>query len=565
MLGICLFTFSGEELVKTMRILTRRILTTTLLCFLLYSCSSEEPTENIAPEISDVRVDAAGETLVGETLDAETTLSVFRGIPYAAPPVGHRRWRPPAKHKPRKGTQQATTFGPACTQLQSNPEWYRSVAVLFGNPPETIGPLDHISEDCLYLNIWSANLGSAEKQPVMVWIHGGANIDGYAHEPNYRGHSLAKRGIVFVSINYRLGVFGFMAHEGLSQESEQGISGNYGILDQIAALRWVKKNISAFGGDPQRVTIFGESAGGGDVGTLIASPLTKDLFQQGIIQSGGYPVDSFLTLAEAQGVGQKIAANLEISESSNAETVETLRKLDWGTLVNSVSNSNPGPFNEPNIDGYVLPQPAAGIFAASEQNQVPLLIGTNANESFMYLPETVGEAELSKQLDDFGEDYGKRLGLAVAVADADDATVRLAMDRLGSARDYLCPSKFIADAMTKSGNDVYFYHFTRVRPKGERILAYHGAEIPYVLDTTDDWLPANDIDEKLTEIMVQYWTNFAKNGSPDAPELPPWPLYTESEDHYLGLGDTIQPADGLETEICAILSELREERLKAIP
>jgi len=205
-------------------------------------------------------VSAGGESLQGVALDEATGLSVFRGIPFAASPTGDRRWKPPAAHSPRPGIQQADQFGPACPQLQGNHDWYRQVATLFGNPPETIGPLEDIDEDCLYLNVWTNKLGGQDKRPVMVWIYGGANRNGYSSEPNYHGDGLAPRGVVFVSLNYRVGVMGFMGHPGLAAESEIGVTGNYAILDQIAALTWVQENIEAFGGDPDNVTIFGESA-----------------------------------------------------------------------------------------------------------------------------------------------------------------------------------------------------------------------------------------------------------------------------------------------------------------
>jgi len=195
-------------------------------------------------------VEAEGEVLVGTHVYADGKMAVFRGIPYAAPPVGELRWRPPEPHVPRAGNQDASRFGSACPQLQGNPDWYRDVAQKFGRSPDEISvpDLTDIREDCLFLNVWSQNLGGDVPQPVMVWIHGGSSINGFSHEPNYLGHNLAKRDVVVVSINYRLGALGFMAHPALTAESDRKVSGNYGLLDQIAALEWVRDNIAAFGG-----------------------------------------------------------------------------------------------------------------------------------------------------------------------------------------------------------------------------------------------------------------------------------------------------------------------------
>jgi para-nitrobenzyl esterase len=524
-----------------------------VLSLILASCSDE-------PNPDGPRVEAGGETLVGELLDEATGLSAFRGIPYAAPPVGSRRWRPPARHVPRQGPQDATRFGPACPQLQSNPEWYRNVAGGFGHPPDVVPDLERIGEDCLTLNVWSSAPGGGELRPVMVWIHGGGNADGYAHEPNYLGHNLARRGVVVVSIQYRLGPLGFLAHPALSAESERGVSGNYGILDQIAALRWVGRNIEAFGGDPRRVTAFGESAGAADIGTLIGSPLGRGLFQRAILQSGGYPLNRAQTLQDEEALGVRITAALGIGES--AQALGSLRARPWREILEGVKKARPDHDWNAVIDGWLLPKPAASIFDAAEQNTVELLIGSNANEWFMYLADPVTEADLRTALGDhvLEEDRGEATSLLEKTA---PGGLREQLDRLTGSADFHCPSLAIARSMRRLTDRVFVYRFSRVRPGGAKLLAYHGAEIPYVFDTADRWLPGDAVDRALTDVVLAYWVQFAKTGDPNRAGLPDWPAFRpDTEDHQV-LGDRVRSARGLDRELCRILDRRRRERSNA--
>ncbi len=518
----------------------------------LASCMSGESDQ---PEAADkfAAVTAGGESLQGVVLDEANGLTVFRGIPFAAPPTGERRWKPPLAHSPRPGLQVANQFSPACPQAQGNHDWYRNVATLFGNPPETIGPLENIDEDCLYLNIWTNNLDSQEKLPVIVWIYGGANVNGYSSEPNYLGDGLAPRGVVYVSLNYRVGVMGFLAHAGLAAESEEGTAGNYAILDQIAALKWVQANIAAFGGDPENVTIAGESAGAANSATLAASPLAAGLFKRVISQSGGYQLGQVITQADAEGVGAEIAAHLGFDSSlDDADVVRGLRELDWQTLVTESADAGVGRYTYAVVDGYVLPDAAGRIFQNGEHNGADLLIGSNANENFMYLPDDFTRERIEASISALGEPWaGSALDL---LSDDLDSDYRLAADRFSGALRFLCPSIFMADAVNERGGDVYFYHFTRVRPGGDKVLAYHGAEIPYALDTTDDWLPADEIDAELTASMAQYWVNFASTGSPNGAGLPEWPAYTVEGGKYMVLGDEVRAGAGLETELCSIVN-----------
>lgn len=498
--------------------------------------------------------EGGGEILIGAHLDAEGQMTVFRGIPYAAPPVGALRWRPPEPHAPRAGRQDASRFGSACPQLQGNPDWYRDVAKKFGWPQDEIEDLKDIREDCLYLNIWSQNLGGDEPQPVMVWIHGGGNVNGFAHEPNYLGHNLAKRDVVVVSINYRLGAMGFLAHPALTAESERGVSGNYGLLDQIAALEWVRDNIAGFGGDPDRVTVFGESAGAANIGTLIASPLGKGLFQRAIIQSGGYSVSDRETVRDAEATGEALMKTLGVGDGPGR--LEEMRALPWQEIVAAVPNAAPNGFTNAVVDGWLLPKAPIDIFEAQEQNPTEIVIGTNANEWFMYFTHPVDLQQLHAGLKRIVRG-GHRAEVLTALKQAADGNFADQLDLLTGSADFHCPSLAIADAQRQVTDHVFVYRFSRIRPMGEKLLAYHGAEIPYAFDTADHWLPANEIDWMLTDIMVAYWTQFAKTGDPNGENLPNWPAFDPKRDTHQDLGNEVRAATGLHRELCNALDRGR--------
>jgi len=546
------------------RSMATRNLVLSLAIIFACACSRTEPES--APDNAETaktppgRVEAAGEILQGELLDPESGLMVFRGIPFAAPPTGDNRWRPPVPHTARTGVQDATKFGPACPQLQGNPEFYRYLAGRVGAPPDVIPPMDNISEDCLFLNVWTVNPDPEARRPVMVWIYGGGNSNGYAQEPEYMGDGLARRGVVYVSLNYRVGALGFLAHKGLSAESTQGVSGNYAILDQIAALQWVRDNISAFGGDPDNVTIFGESAGAANATTLVVSPPAQGLFHRAISQSGGYPVDIFYTLEEAEILGGEIARHLGLENSANpAQSIEAMRALSWEDIVQGAVDADAGSVSLVNIDGWLLPDSLAAMYKKGVKSDVELIIGVNKNENYPWVKEDATEADLAELLDGYESPYKEEI--EVLLAANPEVPIRLQMDRAGSGGDFLCPSLFIAREMARSGNPVYFYQFTRVRPGGEKLLAYHGAEISYALDSAYEWLPADDTDLALTETMGQYWVNFAAKGSPNGGDLVEWPAFTVKAGEYLELGDVVRSRSGLETGLCAILDRYRETRM----
>jgi para-nitrobenzyl esterase len=512
-------------------------------------------TGNSAP--ATVKIDSIN--YEGVVLDEAADLYVFRGLPYAAPPVGDLRWQAPQANisimgtKTSENTVQADSFSPRCPQSDGNIKWYQSVAAAFGNASASTVTTGPMSEDCLYLNVWTNNLNGDFKLPVMVWIHGGSNRNGWAFEPNYLGHNLAAKNVVVVSINYRLGIFGFLAHPELSAESSAGISGNYGLLDQIAALKWVQERIALFGGDPNNVTLFGESAGAADIAYLMISPMANGLFRKAISQSGGYLINSTLTLKQGEKTGLRFAAELTgLGEEVATETVlEIMRKKSVDELLATVNAAKLRDEIDVVIDGKIIPDRPARMFSRGEFNKIDLLIGTNANEWYMYVDEAITQ-------EGYQEDLLKNFTpLAAKLAKLlPTESPRLAMDQLYTASNMLCTSKFIAASMARKTPQVFTYQFSRVRPGvgGEKLLAYHGAEIPYVFDTHDNWLPTDKTDRLLTEIMGGYWIQFANTGNPNADELPYWPAFGDHH-NYLDLGNRVLMGRDLESDLCDILAE----------
>lgn len=509
-------------------------------------------------------VAAAGETLQGAIVSGDPAVAVFKGIPYAAPPVGENRWRPPQATSPRRGTRSATEFGPACIQPREDvPAWYRYIAASFGRDPALVPDLEATSEDCLRINIWTANLGRDELRPVMIWIHGGANTSGSPAERTYDGANLARKGVVVVSFNYRLGVFGFLAHPALSAESEQGSSGNYALLDQIAALEWVRRNIAAFGGDPSRVTIFGESAGATNIAYLMSSPLTLGLFHRAISQSGGYAVSEFHTLADAEAIGEQLAEGLGVERSANV--VAALRAVgaeDLQAVAHETLAAGP---NLPNVDGWVLPEAPGRVFEKGHQASVPLMIGFNADEWTTlghYSPDVSLEAFRRELRSSYGELADRALEIYPAGSD-DEAAAMSA--RWQTDWWFACPSRFIADRMERLSVATFFYVFTRSLPVpgGDQLGAFHGAENPYVFDNLEleTWVPHGAYDRQLAELVSSYWVRFASRGDPNGGESPSWPSYSAESRIYLELGDRIAASAGIRPESCALFDEVLSRRI----
>jgi para-nitrobenzyl esterase len=448
----------------------------------------------------------------------------FKGIPYAAAPVGPLRWRPPQPVAPWPGARRSDVFGPNAIQ-----------GTVFDDiDPFAIG----VSEDCLYLNIWTPALGTAERLPVMVWIHGGGFAVGFGAEPRYDGAHLAAKGIVVVTLNYRLNALGFLAHPELTAESPEGASGNYGLLDQIAALRWIQRNIAAFGGDASAVTIAGESGGSTSVCSLMASPLARGLFARAIGESGAMfpsPGRSHASLAKAEQAG------LAFSRKVGAASLAELRALP----AESILAGSPGIGFRPIVDGFLLPRPPAEIFAAGDQNDAPLMAGWNKDEGFNFTLLPAGETntpyrEQVRAL--FGARSEAALSFYPAGPDAEKASARA----LGGDITIIHGTWAWIEAQKKTGRSaIYRFRFDKTpltpegwfgpRPSAEA-GAFHAGEILYVFDNLDafPWLITAD-DREIARLTSNYWANFIKTGNPNGAGLPSWPSFRDEGAPFLAI------------------------------
>jgi len=463
---------------------------------------------------------------------AQDKVSAFLGIPFAADTGGANRWKPPVDPTAWKGVRKADKFGPSCQQVYSPNAGmpYTKEYVVTGN----------VSEDCLSLNIWTPARRSAERLPVMVWIHGGGFSGGSSAVPIYDGANLAKRGMVVVTINYRLGVFGFMAHPLLAKESAHNASGNYGLLDQIAALKWVQTNVAAFGGDPAKVTIAGQSAGAAAVHDLIATPLAKGLFVRAIAQSGSGLGIGVPSREEAEKAG------VELQQAVGASSMADLRRLSAADVESAVAKMNRAPTGfglrfSPSIDGWVLPDAAT---ARSATNDVPLLTGMTANEGSGFSP-MYGKMTVDWQRAEIAKAYGNFAPRFQAVYGAEnDARVFDAHDQLSRERG-LASMAMWAHARS-SKQPLYAYLWTHPEPglNSERYRAFHSAEIPYVFNTLDKAPERGftDLDRRMADLMGSYWSNWVKFGNPNGAGLPQWPLYTpDTQILEIGVKTVVRP------------------------
>ena len=471
--------------------------------------------------------------------DDEKELFIFRGIPFAEPPVGELRWQSPI---PAKQSQvvDARTFKPACMQDTYTTEWYHDVIESFDQDKSMFQHVESVSEDCLYLNIWTQSIDSSEKKPVMVWIYGGNDVGGWTYEPNYLGQNLAQKDVVVVSIPYRLNIFGFFNHPEMDNQT-----GNFGLEDEILALQWVKDNIDQFGGDPDNITLFGESAGGAHVSYHIASPLSEGLFDRGIIQSGGYNLSNPSRLNSLDDAN-KLA--LETQNKAGVLNFNELKQLSSNELL-EISSNLYHPYH-PIVDGVLIPDDITKIFNEGAVNDVDVMIGSNQNEDLLYVDENPTLEDLSKLIQWY---HPNKVDEILGILDLSD--LRMAMDRFGTNQNTACPSILIARSMAKTGNHVYQYLFAREREGSEKILAYHGAEIPYVFNTHDAFLPTTEEDLILTEQMMEYWTEFAKKGTPNSVDNPiTWYEFGE-EENYLILDTEVSNDQKLERQFCDIMIE----------
>ncbi len=463
------------------------------------------------------KVGVEGGTISGYKIGKVT---VFKGVPFAAPPVGDLRWRPPQPVKGWKGIKKCIT--PPASAMQAKPVPFMMWS------KEFMAPEAPLSEDCLYLNIWTAAKKANEKRPVIIWIHGGAFTGGSGTVPLYDGEEMAKKGVVFITINYRLGVFGFLAHPELSAESPDKVSGNYGILDQIAALKWVKRNIAAFGGNPDNVTIDGQSAGSFSVNALMCSPLAKGLFQKAIGQSGGMfaansGIVTDLKAAEASGTKfaqQAGAANIKELRSKSAEELLKMQGR-WGITIDRV-----------------VVMPADEVFGSGKQNDVPLITGWNADDGFSMGPLQNAETYKADAIKTYGEKANDFLKLFPAGDDAEaQKSQKLAAQMFFGWQNYNWAKMQSLTGKCKA----YLYYFTHVPPGEPNYGAFHSSEFGYALKTLKLWnRPFVKWDFDLSEIMSSYWVNFAKTGNPNGPGLPEWPAFDSNSPRVIELDDQVK-------------------------
>ena len=462
----------------------------------------------------------------------ENGVRIFLGIPYAAPPVGELRWKPPQEIASWTQERNFADFSLSCPQPKQQ-------------------DTGKFSEDCLYLNVWTTAKKPDEKLPVMVWIHGGAFNFGSASQPEYNGKNLAKKGVVVVTINYRLGPLGFLVHPLLSKESAHNASGNYGLLDQIAALKWVKKNIVAFGGNPDRVTIFGQSAGSRSVSLLMISPLSAGLFHRAIAESGGPIIGSeYLNpvfngnMVNVSRMGRKLASKLGCDK---AEDVLAAMRAKSAQEIVAAADCNTSVFEEglffaPVFDGWVLPKNPLTAYSGGRQHDVPIIVGSTLNEGTLYLAD---EKDLSVEKYKsflkarFADNFGKAFEMFPAYKAED---VARAIDHFLTVAANAQPARLVAQSMERKKSKAYLYQFTRLpdTAMARKLKVHHGVELAYVFGNMTKSEGYNDTDMGLSNKMMDYWVNFAKTGNPNGKGLADWPAYKSKADLNLEFSDTIR-------------------------
>jgi para-nitrobenzyl esterase len=488
----------------------------------------------------------------------------YLGIPFAAPPVGNLRWRPPQPVIAWQGVRAADRFAPACMQRSPNPNsgsWNRG--------------LIQVSEDCLYLNVWTPVSSASERLPVLVWIYGGGGVSGSSAEPIYDGNALAKRGVVVVSMNYRVNIFGWFAHPELSRESPHHASGNYGSLDQLAAIQWVKNNIAQFGGDPARITIFGESGGSRSVNFLAASPLLKGLVR-GAIAESHTTFGRMLTLAEAEANG------LELGKRMGKESLAALRTASAEELLDA-STRNPQGLNGAIVDGWFLPQDLYTTYSQGKQNDISLITGATNDEGGNIggigaaAPGRGGRGPTPDSLatytawakTTFGDKADTLLRLYPA---RDDAQAKRAYHDVYRDINFAGHRTWARLQSTTGKAPAWLYLFSHVPPHPEGngnnpaapVGAVHFSEVIYVFDNLrmKDY-PWTEVDRKVANTLAAYWTNFVKTGDPNGAGLANWPVYKPKDEFWLNVGDTVRlerfNAAGVDF-IASVQEELRRAR-----
>jgi para-nitrobenzyl esterase len=467
---------------------------------------------------------------------AEGQVRIFKGIPFAAPPVGELRWAPPKKHAGWTEKRLCAAFGPSAMQTTPVPfaMWTE----------EFIAPPAPLSEDCLTLNIWTAGKSRKDKLPVVVWIHGGGFVGGAASCAVYDGKAMAERGIVLVSINYRLGVFGFLAHPELTAESGKQASGNYGLMDQAFALQWVRDNIAAFGGDPNTVTIAGQSAGSISVNALVASPQAKGLFQRAISQSGGLLSGRFSrSLADAE------ASGMALQKAAGAQSLAALRAMPAAQVLEYASKMPFGSFS-PVADGYFLPTDIEGHFRKGLHADVPLMTGWVSGDGGLMGTPNLTLAQFRSQAEKtYGPRANEYLGLFQLNSDEDAKSAQLTTGMLGFAG-------LPAHKWAMYNTQPVFIYEDRFVPTDKlgfpNYGAFHTSEVPFAYHTLAKWnRPWQKRDYDIEKLMTAYWVNFISTGNPNGKGLPAWNPYDREKQTILVINETTQQRTGLYRKLFA--------------
>ena len=491
-------------------------------------------TEDPAPAAAPVVERRVGPTVYRGEPVAQVGVVAFRGIPFARPPVGERRWRRPEPAPPVDGVVDATQFAPACMQSGSGLAWYHGLMRRIGVSPSRF-PAPDYSEDCLYLNIWSG-LNDGPLRPVIVYVHGGSNTGGWSYEPNYRGTALAARGAVVVSVAYRLGVFGFLTHPDLPDR-------NFALHDLAMALVWVRQHIAAFGGDPQRITLMGESAGAANASHLMVSPLSRGMARRLIHQSGGWQFDGLADRAEAEALGLQLQTEL-VGEEGGADA---MRQVPARAVLDAAAPVYADFYFSPVPDGVTLPASLGELARRGALPAFDLLLGSNADEALMYLSDGESVDDWLSENDAWPRAEAIREHLGTGLTDRQQLNV------LRTAAQFACPSARFATAVAKAGGRSFVYEFTRQRAGLSSIGAYHGAELPYVFDSHDNWLPTQERDRDLTRQMVSRWLSFAASGEPVGVDGIAWPEWEPGSRRILAFGDDLAVRESSYTRLCAAL------------
>ncbi len=519
-----------------------------LLTFLLLQATIAAAAESSPPVAQ-----ANSEELHGEWTDATRQIAVFKGIPFAKPPAGNLRWRAPQAHLPRAGRQTAIEFAPGCMQGPGGVNWYVGVAKAFGHGPEVVGRPNGLSEDCLYLNVWSPRPVSDAGLPVMVFVHGGSNAGGWSYEPNYMGENLAARGVIVVTIAYRHGPFGFFSHPALKIVEGEPVA-NFALLDIRAAFQWISSHIRAFGGDPENITGFGESSGAFNLVDLLLADLAvgkarKSLFRRLVSQSIGGPARFRKTLVEDQATGVFLAEQLGLESEVSADR---LRQVPAEEILAAAAKLPDDHYFSAVIDGKTVPRHPLETLRLARAAGVDLIAGTNADEWYMY----VGENTTQKDVQDWVAENVPEQQAALLATVAGEPDARSAMDRLRTAQEMLCPSRYLAARINEAGGRAWVYYFSRQRAGsgGDRLRVYHGTELPYVFNQHDSWLPTEEADYALTEAILDYWVQFARTGDPNLAGRPPWPVHSREDPVVMELGKRIGVMEAFSTELCKMLN-----------